>query len=463
MATKVLLIDDDGNSRQTLRKKITHFGLSPIEEVDLLQKAIETVELQHSEFDLVVCNYRGPSKILLRLFLDLCGDIPTLFFFDDKSETFQKTLERNETLFAARLETIPSGDLSALDKVLERLRLDGFFSAKRRPDSDFVRVALRMLQVNRPLLIDIYFRIAPNRYLMRFKKGDSFDAMDLSSLSKDGSIDFFYVHKDDAETLTTEHGKVLDELIHAKNASPEVIREAAQDSLVVIQDIVHRLGFSPQVEELAKKTVTLSLKAFGSSPKLAELLNRFKKHEKKYIASHSLMLAEIACAIACKIGWNSASTYLKLTFAAFLHDLAMTNNTLARGRRIEDISSSKSFNAQDLQKFKSHPITASEWAQKIHQIPPDVDSILLQHHERPDGTGFPRALNAHKISPLAAIFILSHDLLDFFLDAKPEAIQNSDAETHLSAFLKANVLHYHTGAFRKICESIESGIPFMVQ
>ena len=41
----------------------------------------------------------------------------------------------------------------------------------------------------------------------------------------------------------------------------------------------------------------------------------------------------------------------------------------------------------------------------------DVDKIISQHHEQPDGTGFPGSLNARDVAPLSCMFIIAEEFV----------------------------------------------------
>jgi len=60
-----------------------------------------------------------------------------------------------------------------------------------------------------------------------------------------------------------------------------------------------------------------------------------------------------------------------------------------------------------------HPTHAAALVREFKQLPADVDVIVEQHHELPDGTGFPAGLKHQKISPITAVFILAHRLYTF--------------------------------------------------
>ena len=54
----------------------------------------------------------------------------------------------------------------------------------------------------------------------------------------------------------------------------------------------------------------------------------------------------------------------------------------------------------------------------ILEIPPDVSVIIEQHHERPDGNGFPNGINFKRISVFSSIFIVAHDFVKYVMNNK---------------------------------------------
>ncbi len=175
-----------------------------------------------------------------------------------------------------------------------------------------------------------------------------------------------------------------------------------------------------------------------------------KKHEGKYITSHSMMLAELSCAIAAQAEMGTPKDFLKLVFASFLHDLSLTDNQLARLSDVNKVMSSPVFSDEQKRAFQLHPIKAAEYARQFQEIPQDVDTIISQHHELPDGSGFPRKLTHSQISPLSSVFIFAHDLLSFMLLNVPA----KDRMSMISTFLARNPGKYDKGNFGKITAQV---------
>lgn len=62
------------------------------------------------------------------------------------------------------------------------------------------------------------------------------------------------------------------------------------------------------------------------------------------------------------------------------------------------------------QTFKTHPDLGVEALKEIPSVPPDVLTIVAQHHERFDGKGFPKKLAGRQIDPLASIVSAAREL-----------------------------------------------------
>jgi response regulator RpfG family c-di-GMP phosphodiesterase len=146
--------------------------------------------------------------------------------------------------------------------------------------------------------------------------------------------------------------------------------------------------------------------------------------------------------------WGSDTTFNKLTLASFLHDICLTNNDLAAISTLEELDKEKAkFTKQEYDEFKQHPVFAAEMAKKMSEVPPDVDVIIRQHHEKPDGTGFPRGLGHAYIAPLACVFIVAHDLARFTL--------KSGKDFKIEAFIESAREKYKSAQFKKVMSCIE--------
>ncbi|HAZ14177.1 MAG: hypothetical protein A2X86_02575 [Bdellovibrionales bacterium GWA2_49_15] len=174
--------------------------------------------------------------------------------------------------------------------------------------------------------------------------------------------------------------------------------------------------FQQQIESAVEKTLSY-LQKKPNSIKFLKQLSSLRSTE-RFLPEHMILLCFISSAWAHKLGWYSQGTKDKLVFASILHDI-----TLAARPHLAKIRNLAEFNAQrltltdkDQELFLNHPEECSRLvAQHFKEAPHDTAEIILQHHERPDGSGFPKKINFTKMPPLSMLFILAHDFVENFI------------------------------------------------
>jgi HD-GYP domain-containing protein (c-di-GMP phosphodiesterase class II) len=181
-----------------------------------------------------------------------------------------------------------------------------------------------------------------------------------------------------------------------------------------VQKMGKSMGFTKEVQSITKNGVMSTITAIRSAPKLSALLAALRNEKERYIPSHSMLLAYMGCALAGQMEWRSDSTYQKITLAAFLHDASLSNHELAAVQSLPELQEKQSrFTPEEMKQYRDHPLVAADIARVFSEIPPDVDAIIAQHHERADAQGFPRNLPHSRIGPLSSVFIIAHDLVSF--------------------------------------------------
>lgn len=95
--------------------------------------------------------------------------------------------------------------------------------------------------------------------------------------------------------------------------------------------------------------------------------------------------------------------------------------------------------------YCSHPFISRDIIKKAAGIPPQVDTIVEQHHEYNDGTGFPKGISGIKIYPLAKAVSLATYFVEFLMKEQCKPIDGIKAlgsrkeflEKHDVVFVKA--------------------------
>lgn len=127
------------------------------------------------------------------------------------------------------------------------------------------------------------------------------------------------------------------------------------------------------------------------------------------VYAHSLNVALISRAIG---KWLKMSKHEldELTIAGLLHDIGKTeipDEVLNKQGKLSD---------EEFNLIKSHAMKGSKILKKAN-LDSDVVFAALQHHERSDGSGYPRGLESDEISDFAAIIAIA-DVYDAMTSAR---------------------------------------------
>ncbi|SDY59839.1 PAS domain S-box-containing protein/HDIG domain-containing protein [Tindallia californiensis] len=139
-------------------------------------------------------------------------------------------------------------------------------------------------------------------------------------------------------------------------------------------------------------------------------LSRISEKRDLYTADHQKKVASLAVAIAKQIGWQEHQIE-GLRTAALLHDIGkmmIPTDILSKPSRLTNL---------EFEYIKTHPQNAFEILKNIEFDWP-VAKIVLQHHERCDGSGYPQGLEKDCILPEARILIVA-DVVEAISSHRP--------------------------------------------
>lgn len=124
-------------------------------------------------------------------------------------------------------------------------------------------------------------------------------------------------------------------------------------------------------------------------------LTRIKDRD-DYTAQHSINCAILALGLAHALEWPQERVE-RAGVAALLHDLGNVNLDLAILNKPGRLS------ASEYQHIKSHTIIGYELLCSELDTHPDLALAALEHHERPDGLGYPHGRKADEINPISML------------------------------------------------------------
>ncbi len=309
--------------------------------------------------------------------------------------------------------------------------------------SEFCQINADLLCRMSPLKGDVYIRLSDLKYVKLYKSGTVFSPADLEKIRQTQKVRTLFIKTSESADFIEKFKEELKHFVH--EASPKELQLADRLAEVheVVHELAHKIGFTPEVQVLAAKTVKLGLKQIGDSPELSKILAASSVNDKNSISYHSVVLASTACALASLMQWPSESTFHKLVLAALFHDFTFSDPALAKYSTLEELERDRALLGDaGYREVLNHPVKNVEIIKNLKEVPGDVAFLVFQHHERPDGSGFPNGLKTHQIMALSAVFIIAHELVESFLKL--------EGQFSLPDFLKQHEQIYDAGSFKKI-------------
>lgn len=217
---------------------------------------------------------------------------------------------------------------------------------------------------------------------------------------------YLYVHKDGNVLYTeTKTGKLMgrQRILWGRAAPIYNTKGEIVGAIESVRDITDR---KQAEEELIKNNERLEAIFSGTVKALAETTEK----RDKYTAGHQQRVAELACAIAQEMGLAD-SEIKNIKIAATLHDIGKLDiplDILIQTGPLNDIE----------QLFiKTHPAAGYDILKNIPFDGP-IAEIILQHHERMDGSGYPRGLVGDEILLEARILAVA-DVVEAMASHRP--------------------------------------------
>lgn len=130
----------------------------------------------------------------------------------------------------------------------------------------------------------------------------------------------------------------------------------------------------------------------------------------RYTFRHTERVVHL-CSTIAKANNFSEEDRTSLIFAAYLHDVGKINvpeSILMKPGRLDN---------DEWEIMKHHPTTAAEMVRHIDSLK-SIVPIILQHHERYDGKGYPNEIKGVDINPLASLLTVI-DSFDAMTSARP--------------------------------------------
>ncbi|HTZ18616.1 MAG TPA: HD domain-containing phosphohydrolase [Dissulfurispiraceae bacterium] len=115
-----------------------------------------------------------------------------------------------------------------------------------------------------------------------------------------------------------------------------------------------------------------------------------------YVSVHSVNVCVYSVAIGARLGMDEKTLY-RLGVGALLHDIGKVMISYAVINKQGDLS------IDEYKHYCSHVTEGAEFIKSLKRVPQNVYEIVMQHHERLDGSGYVQNLTSKEINLLSQI------------------------------------------------------------
>lgn len=434
---KVLFVDDNPEIRELLIFTLSSQANFEYKEASGGHEAVSLLK-QGEKFDYIITDLNMPEGSGMDVYLYVRDNLLTCRMAVVATELPGKLQEDPLVYFLKKPFTFE--DLqSFMDELSERNQV--------HDPRHYVPVTLNLLRRINRVNVPLFIRLNDQKFVKLTSGVTEFNQAEYERYHQRGVSELF-VELMFADTLVEEFSKRAfskDAWQDSAGADLEKIHINAE----LVRMICQHLGSSEQKVHEIISTARRALTVIRSQHQLKEIFSQFQKIEKWGIADHSALALTIAAGLADLLGHGDEETMKKLAFVSLLHDMTLTERQYDNKHKlVSRLATRPSDLNKDEKDMLDHPAKAAQFCKSLAVCPPGVDEIIFQHHERPDGSGFPMGKKADELQLLSALFIFAEDFTHAFIA--------SLGRQDIHAYLRSREGMFNAGYFKMIFEAFKT-------
>jgi hypothetical protein len=219
--------------------------------------------------------------------------------------------------------------------------------------------------------------------------------------------------------------------------------ETVDKAMSLIKSVINQIGIDVETVRLLKTMNARSMALISESPTLYFFVQKFRKNCSDEFMRTTLT-SYVMYLMIDKFNWKSELLKEKGALASMLCDLVMEKSDF------EEYRASQKSGDPFPERLRNHPL---EVAQKLRArknlIPTETITIIEQHHELPDGKGFPLGISGNRFNQLSCIFILSQQFIELLFQ------ENFNYNKRLDILTKLRTV-YACKSFEKSLDALTS-------
>jgi len=274
---------------------------------------------------------------------------------------------------------------------------------------EFIPIDLNRLRLDSSLGFSLYQSSADTGRVLLVGPQERLEEPTRTSLLRSGVP--VYILRRDRDRYYAHLESSLRRLIQGPEADPEKAAEAVHE---LATEVMKRVFEDPNDDNLiqARQIIKASVDLIISSDEALANLLRLARHD-FYTYTHSINVGLFGLGLAKLLSQEGQEIDLQaLGFAFFFHDLGKMRI------RQEILNKPGPLTEEEMEEVRQHSRLGMEMMRELGILSPVARSVVLEHHERFDGSGYPQGLAGEEIHPYARICAIV-DVFDALTSDRP--------------------------------------------
>jgi response regulator RpfG family c-di-GMP phosphodiesterase len=227
--------------------------------------------------------------------------------------------------------------------------------------------------------------------------------MDPERLKKysDEGVQYFYILTRVRKQFINYMNEMMRSILEERTTQATKLMGMALGLTETLMEEIYSGGLKPGIVEECKSLARNLNALIEKYPDLIWDLNVNTKGKH----AHTFLTMFFSLIISKQLPWVGDKTIESITLGALLRDIGLLKIPPALREKDPLFMSTP-----DLLRYQDHPRLGAEMLAQVPKLCPQVIQIVLQHHEKISGDGFPLGLQGMRIYPLAKIISLADGL-----------------------------------------------------
>jgi HD-GYP domain-containing protein (c-di-GMP phosphodiesterase class II) len=269
--------------------------------------------------------------------------------------------------------------------------------SQQNESNKHIEISLEILKrFKKELKFDLYVQRSPGSFTKIFKTGDQLDWERVVSYLKKG-ISYFYCTEEEYQIYAQYVERLGEQLSNPNNkmTSKEAVKLLKELAQYTMHEMCMKMNVTERAVSNAGNVIAGCIDNLGKDPsstmKIIQLMSM-----QPYIMKHSIMVSLLSVLLGKETGIESDTNLKIIGMGGFLHDVGV-------GQLDFDPEDERVLTPEQRKEVGRHPELGKQMLDGVKNLRTETLQIVLQHHEQPNGHGYPNGMRDAEIYPPAKI------------------------------------------------------------